>query len=171
MRTTNLLVFSCGGSVEFTWLKIKKGKILPESISKKISFRTLATYLTFSVFLTDCNLCSVPNQWNLWLAIMFSDRLKKHFWAKSVYFCRSSLIRVYSCLPFRLHLLCALLNFFFVILVLRPIKIISFILSWVNGKVRQKREIPEKNHSQAEPGLSHVTRAGLEPPAVRWRAI
>ena len=36
--------------------------------------------------------------------------------------------------------------FFFIIWVLRPVKIISLILSWVNHKVGQKWEIPEKNY-------------------------
>ena len=37
----------------------------------------------------------------------------------------------------------------FVYLGLRPVKIISFILSQVNRKLERKREIPEKNHLTA----------------------
>ena len=46
----------------------------------------------------------------------------------------------------------------------------SLILSRVNLKVGPKRGIPEKNHlttCKAELGLSHVTRARLEPTVVR----
>ena len=47
----------------------------------------------------------------------------------------------------------------FFIWILRPVKIISLILSRVNRKVGRKREIPEKkhlDHPPAELGLSHI---------------
>ena len=64
--------------------------------------------------------------------------------------------------------------FYFFMRVLRPIKVISIILSRVNRKVGQKREIPwgkTPDHPQPELGLSHVTRARLKPTAVRWQVI
>ena len=72
---------------------------------------------------------------------------------------------------------------FFLIWVLRPVKIISLILSRVNRLVGRKRElsdIPEKKKQKKKntpPSagrtwlVTHVTRARLEPTAVRWRAI
>ena len=66
---------------------------------------------------------------------------------------------------------------FFIMWVLQPVKIISLILSRVNRKVGWKWEIPEKNHLTPHPNasrtwfVSHMTRARLEPTAVRWRAI
>ena len=56
---------------------------------------------------------------------------------------------------------------FFFICVLRPVKIISLILSRINLKAGRKREIPEKHHLTTRKLVSHMTRARLEPTAVR----
>ena len=41
--------------------------------------------------------------------------------------------------------------FFYFIWVLMPVKIISLILSWVNGLLGRKRAIPEKKHLTCDP--------------------